>query len=133
MIEVLAALGGAASVGLAVTCVVLAIRNGGLKANAREADLFRKQADADLKKTAEKLADYRARAEAQIVDLMEEIDELEDQEGEVIAAIKDPAVRRARRRARVVRMLSPPPAGGSGERERGVPDASAPAPAPEQP
>lgn len=106
MENILAIIGGVGSIGFALTCVVLAIRNGGLKADAKDADTKRKIAEKTLiEKTAE-YKDFKQRAQKQIVDLMEEIDELEDQETRVIASIKDPDTRRARRKSRVLRLLS---------------------------
>lgn len=121
--SVLEVVGGIGTLGFAVTSVFLAIRNGGLRAEVKEADLFREDAQKQLAETARKFADYRSRAEKQIAELMGEIDELEDQEGAAIAAIDDPAVRRARRRARVARLLSTT-AGEGGERDGGMPDES---------
>lgn len=120
MNELVVGLGVAGLLGLAITSIVLAIRNGGLKADARDADTKREIAEENLKNNEAKHLDYKKRAQKQIADLMEEIDELEDQESAAIAAIKDPRVRRARRRARVLRLLSEEANAESGEGEHGV-------------
>ncbi len=122
--NVLAALGGIISAGLGITVAILGIRNGGLKADAREADSMRKDAEAALKATSRGFDEYRIRAEAIEEELSEELDHYENQK---IAAIKDEpdqAVRIKRRRRLVDSVLSQAFTPRGDDSESGVPEES---------
>lgn len=96
---------GAIALASLVTAVVLAIRQGGLRETVARTEAQRDQYD-DLLRTEQKA---RKREDASykkiIADLTDELEALEDQEGEAIAKIKDPVARRTARRARVLRLL----------------------------
>ncbi len=98
--------GWVSAVGLAVTLAIFGIRNGGLKADAQEADQARKKAESDLKKTSGDFDEYRARAEQIEEELSAELEQYENAEIAAIKAEPDQAVRVKRRRRLVGSVLS---------------------------
>lgn len=119
------------AVGLAITVAILGVRNGGLKADAkesevdaREADSLRKTAETSLKVTSREFDEYRIRAEAIEEELSEELDRYENQEIAAIRDEPDQAVRVKRRRRMVGSVLSQAFTPTSDDSESGVPEES---------
>ena len=75
--EILAAIGGISSAGLAITVTVLALRLSGAKTDAADADRERHNANKQLEETAHELATYRNRTRQQLEALRDDITELE--------------------------------------------------------
>ena len=126
MIEVLAAVAGLASAGLGITVAIMGIRNGGLKADAREADQDRKAAEAALMVAAKEFDDYRLRAESKEALLVKELEHYENQELAAIEAEPDQVVRIRRRRRLVGGVLSEAFTPAGDDSDPGVPEDSSP-------
>jgi TolA-binding protein len=77
-VEILAAIGGLTSAGLAITVAIMAIRLSGAKTDAADADRERHNANKQLAETAHELATYRKRTQRQFAALREDIEQLED-------------------------------------------------------
>jgi len=93
------------SVGLGITAVVLAIRNGGLKAEIQEADQLRKAAEAALAVQTTESEDQKLRAKAQIASLRKELERFENEKLDAIEEEPNREKRIAARRNWVVDAL----------------------------
>lgn len=89
---------GGGMLALAITSVVLAIRAGGLKADARDADAARARSEQDLREVAAAMTEQRDRHTKQLEALHDDINELET---ELAATASPDAVR-----ARLAKLLS---------------------------
>ena len=125
--NILAIIGGAGSIGFAITAVVLAIRNGGLKVDANTADTLRKAAEKLATKTTKNFDAYRKRSEEMVAGLVKELENYENEELDAIEEEPDRDRRIARRRSWVRGVLSKAPSptsddSGDGVREEETPD-----------
>ena len=118
--EWLAIIGGLAAGGLGIAVALLGIRNGALKADAREADGLRKAAEAALKVGTKAFDDYRLRAEANEARLVAELENYENHELDAIEAEPSRPRRIKRRRDWVRSVLSKASAATSDDDSDGV-------------
>jgi hypothetical protein len=75
--EILAAIAGVTTAGLAITATLLALRLSGAKVDAADADRERINANEQLETTAHELDEYRKRTRHQLENLREDIEQLE--------------------------------------------------------
>jgi hypothetical protein len=106
MIEVVAALGGAASLVFGVWALVVTVRNGGLREDNTRLRADNDRLDGALETQLAEYLDYKRRAKQRIEHLMDELEALEDKQHAEIAKIEDPVKRRRRRRAFVADLLN---------------------------
>jgi hypothetical protein len=70
---------GAGALGFALTSVVLAIRNGGLRVEITKADKARHDVEKQFSETAKEFVEYKRRTEDRFKALKHEIEELENE------------------------------------------------------
>lgn len=120
MIDIVAVIGSAGTVGLAIACVVFAVRNGGLRAELVRADMLRKTAEGALKDSEKEFTEYRERTEQQLKDLNDELERFENHELDAIEEEPNRVRRIERRRSWVLGVLSKTRASANSEDPEGV-------------